>query len=116
MEKTRLPAEERHRIEAEILHSLWQEGASNTHVLITRLGIIRPVLEECLDELIGKEWVYRHWESPDDERATVFYLTERARRVFRAALAGNPRYRMKTLWDALKREEAGLPQPVIHPT
>ena len=109
MIEPRLPEEERHRIEAEILHSLWQEGASSFNALIGRLGIFNSVLEECLDELVMRKWVYRLWETPQDERATVFYLTERTRKIFRAAIGASPRYRMKLLWECLKREEGRLP-------
>jgi DNA-binding MarR family transcriptional regulator len=110
MEDIFLLSEERERIKAEILHSLWQEGASSFHKLIKRLGIVNSIMCECLDDLIVRKWVYRLWESPIDEQATVFYLTERTRKIFRKAVADNPRYRMKRFWEALKREDGGLPK------
>ena len=110
MNEPRLPEEERHRLEAQILHSLWQEGASSLNALRSRLGILNSVLDECLDELVMRRWVYRLWESPQDTQATVFYLTERTRKIFRAAIGASSRYRMKLLWESLKREEGGLPK------
>ncbi len=99
---------ERERIEAEILQSLWQEGASSFHKLIKRLGLAHSaLLEECVDQLVMRKWVYRLWECPDNNEATVFYLTERTRKIFRKAVAENPRYRMKHFWEALKREDGG---------
>jgi hypothetical protein len=103
-----LVQDERERIEAEILHSLWQEGASNFRKLIKRLGMAHSdLLAECLEELVMRKWVYRLWECPDNDEATVFYLTERTRKIFRKAVGENPRYRMKHFWEALKREDSG---------
>ncbi len=106
---TKLPKEELLQLEAELLHSLWYDGAASVLRLEQRLG--RPCAEllEGLEDLIRREYVYLHWPALQNPLQSVYYLTTKLRKKIAAMLKDTPRYRMKLFWELLCREEEGLP-------
>ncbi len=106
-----LPREEQLRLQAEILHSLWYEGAASALRLERRLGRPAAVIMECLQELMDKHYLYIHWPSTEGALQSVYYLRWWLRRAIRQILKDSPRYRMRLWWELLHREEAGLPNP-----
>lgn len=111
--KTTAGLQARLQLEAEILHSLWHDGAASVIRLEHRLGRSSSELMECLDDLIAKKYIYLHWPSPEGSLKSVYYLTTGLRRTIANMLKDVPRYRMKVFWELLCREEAGLPNHEI---
>lgn len=107
----KLPHEERLQLQAEILHSLWYEGAASALRLARRLGRSSDLILECLQELTDKHYLYVHWPSTEGALQSVYYLRWWLRRAIRQMLKESPRYRMRLWWELLCREEAGLPNP-----
>lgn len=97
------------QLAAEILHSLWYDGAASGLRLERRLGRSASAIMECLEDLMQNNYVYLHWPSPDGALQSVYYLTWWLRRAIRKILQASPRYRMRIWWELLCREEAGLP-------
>lgn len=106
-----LPREEQLQLQAEILHSLWYEGAASALRLADRLGRPAAVIMECLQELSDKHYLYIHWPSTEGALQSVYYLRWWLRRAIRQILKDSSRYRMRLWWELLRREEAGLPNP-----
>lgn len=106
----RLPREELLQLEAELLHSLWYDGAASVLRLERRLGRPSAELLEGLEDLMRKEYVYVHWPSLYNPLQSVYYLTTKVRKRIAAMLKDAPRYRMKIFWELLCREQEGLPQ------
>lgn len=111
MEATpRLSKEELLQLEAELLHSLWYDGAASVLRLEQRLGRPAADLLEGLEDLMRKEYVYVHWPSLYNPLQSVYYLTTKLRKRITAMLKDAPCYRMKIFWELLCREQEGLPQ------
>ncbi len=104
-----LPKEELLQLEAELLHSLWHDGAASVARLERRLGRPQADLVESLEDLMRKDYVYIHWPSLEDPVRSVYYLTTRLRKKIASVLKDTPRHRMKVFWELLRREEEGLP-------
>jgi len=97
--------EEQLNIEAEILRYLWYEGQATPLALSGVLGRSLPILHRCLEDLTNRGCIYRFWPSPQGEDVSVYCLTRRFRRVIEGALRHYSRYKLRSFWDALKREE-----------
>jgi DNA-binding MarR family transcriptional regulator len=106
---TGVPKEELLQVEAELLYSLWYDGAASVVRLEQRLGRPSTELLEALEDLIRRGYVYLHWPSLTSPLQSVYYLTTRLRKKIAAMLKETPRYRMKVFWELLCREEEGLP-------
>jgi hypothetical protein len=106
---TGLPKEELLQLEAELLHSLWYDGAASVLRLERRLGRPSAELLEGLEDLMRREYVYLHWPSLQNPLQSVYYLTTKLRKKISAMLKETPRHRMKVFWELLCREEEGLP-------
>jgi len=104
-----LPTEERLQLEAELLHSLWYDGAASVVRLERRLGRSPTDLLEGIEDLVRRDYVYLHWPSPQSPLHSVYYLTTRLRKKIAAMLKDTRRHRMKIFWELLCREEEGLP-------
>lgn len=106
---TGVPKEELLQLEAELLHSLWYDGAASVIRLEQRLG--RPSIDvlEGIEDLMRREYVYLHWPSPQSPLQSVYYLTTKLRKKIAAMLREAPRHRMRVFWELLRREEEGLP-------
>lgn len=105
----RFSKEELLQLEAELLHSLWYDGAASVLQLERRLGHPSAELLEGLEDLMRKEYVYVHWPSLYSPLQSVYYLTTKVRKRIAAMLTNTPRYRMKIFWELLCREQEGLP-------
>lgn len=97
------------RLEAELLHSLWYDGAASVLRLEQRLGRPSAELLEGIEDLMRREYVYLHWPSLHNPLQSVYYLTTKLRKKITAMLKETPRHRMKVFWELLCREEEGLP-------
>lgn len=104
-----LPKEELLQLEAELLHSLWHDGAASVARLERRLGRPQADLAESLEDLMRKDYVYIHWPSLENPVHSVYYLTTRLRKKIAAMLKETPRHRMRVFWELLCREEEVLP-------
>ncbi|MCI2430843.1 hypothetical protein LM602_07205 [Candidatus Acetothermia bacterium] len=107
----RLSREERLQLQADILHSLWYEGAASALRLADRLGRSSDLILECLQDLTDRHYIYIHWPSTEGALQSVYYLRWWLRRAICQILKDSPRYRMRLWWELLCREEAGLPNP-----
>ncbi len=105
----KLSREELLELEAELLQSLWRDGAASVLRLEQRLGRPAAELLEGLEDLMRKEYVYLHWPSLYNPLQSVYYLTTKLRKRIAAMLKDTPRYRMKVFWELLCREQEGLP-------
>jgi len=92
-------------IEAEILRYLWYEGRATPLALAGKLQKSLPVLYDCLEDLARRECVFEFLPSYQRPDASIYCLTRRAYRTIQKALRGYSRYKLKSFWDALKREE-----------
>lgn len=106
-----LAKEERLQLQAEILHSLWYDGAASALRLERRLGRPCALILDCLQDLTNREYLYIHWPSPESASHSVYYLRWWLRRAIRQMLKDSPRYRMRLWWELVCREESGLPNP-----
>ncbi len=106
---TGLPKEELLQLEAELLYSLWYDGAASILRLEQRLGRPATALLEGIEDLMRRGYVYLHWPSSLDPLQSVYYLTTKLRKKIAAMLKETPRYRMRVFWELLCREEEGLP-------
>jgi len=104
-----LSKEELLRLEAELLHSLWHDGAASVLRLEQRLGRPPDELLEGLEDLMHRGYVYLHWPALQDPLQSVYYLTTKVRKKIAEMFKETPRYRMKIFWELLCREEEGLP-------
>ncbi len=95
-------------LEAEILRHLWYEVQATPVALSGALRQPLPILHECLEDLIRRRCVYQFWPSPDDPDASVYCLTRRAHRHIQQALQTYTRYKLRSYWDALRREQTLL--------
>ena len=110
MDEKRLSKEELLQVEAELLHSLWYDGAASVLRLERRLGRPPSELLEGLEDLMRREHVYLLWPSLHSPLQSVYYLTTKMRKRIAAMLKETPRYRMRVFWELLCREQEGLPQ------
>ncbi len=106
---TGLPKEELLQLEAELLYSLWYDGAASVLRLEQRLGRPSAELLEGLEDLMRREYVYLLWPSLTSPLQSVYYLTTKLRKRIAAMLKETPRHRMRVFWELLRREEEGLP-------
>lgn len=97
--------EEQLDIEAEILRHLWYEGHATPVVLAGMLNQSLPLMHHCLEELIRRRCVYLFFPSPDGRDTSIYCLTRRAHRKLHGSLKGYSRYKLKSFWDALRRDE-----------
>jgi len=100
-----LSREEQLGIEAEILRHLWYEGQATPLALSEALHRPLPIMHECLEDLSQRGFIYEFWTSPQGRDLSVYRLTGRTHRVIQRELQGYSRYKLKSFWDALKREE-----------
>ncbi len=106
---TELSKEELLRLEAELLYSLWYDGAASVLRLEQRVGRPSAELLEAIEDLMRRGYVYLHWPSLHNPLQSVYYLTTKLRKRIAAMLKETPRHRMKVFWELLCREEEGLP-------
>lgn len=92
-------------IQAEVLRHLWYEGKATPRVLARVLGRSLPALDECLDDLVRRGFIFQFIRSPQGHHASIYCLTQRTRRKIEKALADCSRYRLKSFWDNLMREQ-----------
>jgi len=100
-----LHPEQQLEIEAEILRHLWYEGQATPAVLCAMLNQSLSVMYYCLEDLVRRRCVYQFFLSPEGQDSSVYCLTRRAQRKLQEALRGYSRYKLKSFWDALKRDE-----------
>lgn len=105
METPVINREEQLTLEAEILRHLWYEGYATPATLSGVLNQSLPLLYDCLEDLIRRQCIYQFWLSPEGQDVSVYCLTRRAHRKLHEALRGYSRYKLKSFWDALKREQ-----------
>jgi hypothetical protein len=105
IETQTIHSEERLSLEAEILRHLWYEGHATPVVLSSTLHRSLPFLHDCLDDLMRRRCIYQFFSSPQGRDASIYCLTRRAQQVLQEALKGYSRYKLKSFWDALKREQ-----------
>lgn len=100
------------KLEAEVLFHLWAEGATPLHKLLQALPVPSREARAAVASLAAKRYIYPLFEPPGDEAGIVYYLTSHARACLAKLFRGDPRYHLKEIWYALKREETkvGLPQ------
>lgn len=96
--------EEQLNIETEILRYLWYESHATPMTLSGTLHRSLPILYDCLEDLIHRQCIFEFWPSPQGPDTSVYCLTRRAHRKLEEALRGYSRYKLKSFWDALKRE------------
>ncbi|OGF53272.1 MAG: hypothetical protein A2Z21_01150 [Candidatus Fraserbacteria bacterium RBG_16_55_9] len=105
MEIQTINREEQLSLESEILRHLWYEGHATPALLSGVLNQSLPLLYDCLEDLIRRQCIYQFWLSPQGQDASVYCLTRRAHRKLQTALHGYSRYKLKSFWDAMKREQ-----------
>jgi len=101
---------DRLRLEAEVLFYLWREGALSLSCLVELLRVPQGAARAAVSSLMEKSYIYKIFEPPGDESGSVYYLTSRARSCLDRLFRGEPRYRLRQLWFALKREETKVPR------
>lgn len=109
----RLSEERRLELDAEIIHHLWEQGTATIAKLSDQLKFTRSRLRAEMDDLAARHWVYQLWPSPQGQDLSVYCLTSRAAQTLRRLSENHARYRLRKLWDALQREQRGLPAPTI---
>jgi predicted ArsR family transcriptional regulator len=105
VETQTLSREEQLNIEAEILRHLWYEGQATPLALSEALRRSLPILYECLEDLSRRGFIYQFWPAPQGRDLSVYRLTHQTQSVIQKELQGYSRYKLKSFWDALKREE-----------
>lgn len=98
-------------LEAQVLFHLWAEGAITFRRLVELLKARREAIRGAVASLSGKGYIYRLFEPLGKEDESIYYLTSRAYDCLTQLFQGDPRYYLKQLWYALKREETKLPKP-----
>lgn len=117
MRQQTLSFEERLDVQAEILRHLWYEGHATPARLAGVLGQSRPSLYEGLDELLNNGVIFQFLRSPKGRDVSVYCLTRKTRSRIEKLLQGYSRYRLKSVWNALKREQfhwLAYPEPQSH--
>ena len=99
-------------LEAEIIHHLWEQGTTTIVKLANEWHLTRSRLRAGMDDLAQKRWVYQLWPSPQGQDLSVYCLTSRALERLRRLSDEHMRYRLRRFWDALQREQRGLPSPI----
>jgi predicted ArsR family transcriptional regulator len=105
MKTQTLSCEKRLDVEAEILRHLWYEGQATPRSLAGALQQTLPVLRDCLQDLTQRGLVFEFLLSPQSRDDSIYCLTRRAIRKIQKALQGYSRYRLRSFWEALRREQ-----------
>ncbi|HED03643.1 MAG TPA: hypothetical protein ENI60_02610 [Candidatus Fraserbacteria bacterium] len=100
-------------LEVEIIQHLWEQGTTTIAKLAEEWQLSRSCLRAGIDKLAQRRWVYQLWPSPQGQDLSVYSLTSGAIQKLRQLSEGHARYRLKRLWDALQREQRGLPSPIV---
>ena len=108
-----LSAERRLELDAEIIHHLWEQGTATITKLAEHLKFTHSRLRAEMDDLSARHWVYQLWPSPQGQDLSVYCLTTRAAQTLQRLSENHTRYRLRKFWDALQREQRGLPAPTI---
>lgn len=98
-------------LEAQVLFHLWAEGAITFRRLVELLKARREAALAAVASLAEKGYIYKLFEPPGKEDESIYYLTSSAYDCLAQLFQGDPRYYLKQLWYALKREETKLPKP-----
>ncbi|MFQ6090311.1 MAG: hypothetical protein ACE5LD_02610 [Candidatus Bipolaricaulia bacterium] len=101
------------KLEAEILFHLWVKGATPLYKLLQAFPTSSREARAAVSSLAAKRYIYRLFEPPEDEAGAVYYLTSHARACLERLFHGDPRYHLKELWYALKREETKVGPPQV---
>jgi len=101
------------KLEAEILFHLWAEGAIPLYKLLRLLPAPGPTACAAISSLAAKHYIYKLFEPPEDEMGAVYYLTSMAHDRLARLFCSDPRYQLKELWYALKREETKVRPPQV---
>lgn len=104
-----LSEERRLELQTEIIHHLWEQGTATIAKLAHQLKFTRSRLRAGMDDLSARHWVYQVWSSPKGPDLSVYCLTSRAAQKLQRLSEAHARYRLRKLWDALQREQRGLP-------
>jgi predicted ArsR family transcriptional regulator len=108
-----LSEERRLELDAEIIHHLWEQGPATIAKLSEQLKFTHSRLRSEMDDLSARHWIYLLWASPQGQDLSVYCLTSRAAQTLQRLSENHTRYRLRKFWDALQREQRGLPSPTI---